>query len=204
MRGLRTILVEQSDFASGTSSRSSRLLHGGFRYLAQGHIGLVREASHEKMRLSNLAPHLCHPLPFYFPVWNGRPGRNGSSRSASSLRPALWRPQSGHLRPTDAQRDAGASAWPARATACAAASATSMASPTTRAWSSIRSNRPRRPAPRCRTMSGSLGRARRSRVDVHRPRGSIRTGSVDPRRRRRQRHRRMGAKASATAPCGCG
>src|SRR3954465_13874018 len=45
MRGLSTILVEQGDFASGTSSRSSRLLHGGLRYLAQGHIGLVREAS---------------------------------------------------------------------------------------------------------------------------------------------------------------
>ena len=43
MRGLRTLLVEQADFASGTSSRSSRLLHGGIRYLAQGRVGLVRE-----------------------------------------------------------------------------------------------------------------------------------------------------------------
>jgi glycerol-3-phosphate dehydrogenase len=71
MRGLRTTLVEQSDFASDTSSRSSRLLHGGLRYLAQGHIGLVREASLEKMRLRRLAPHLCDPLRFYFPVWRG-------------------------------------------------------------------------------------------------------------------------------------
>ncbi|MEN6535598.1 MAG: glycerol-3-phosphate dehydrogenase/oxidase, partial [Bryobacteraceae bacterium] len=71
MRGLSTLLVEQSDFASGTSSRSSRLLHGGLRYLAQGHIGLVREASHEKMRLSRIAPHLSDPLRFYFPVWKG-------------------------------------------------------------------------------------------------------------------------------------
>jgi glycerol-3-phosphate dehydrogenase len=45
MRGFETVLVEQGDFASGTSSRSSRLLHGGMRYLAQGRIGLVREAS---------------------------------------------------------------------------------------------------------------------------------------------------------------
>jgi len=69
LRGVRTLLVEQSDFASGTSSRSSRLLHGGLRYLAQGRIGLVREASVEKMRLSRNAPHLCQALPFVFPVW---------------------------------------------------------------------------------------------------------------------------------------
>jgi glycerol-3-phosphate dehydrogenase len=70
-RGLRTLLVEQSDFASGTSSRSSRLLHGGLRYLAQGRVGLVREASVEKMRLSRLAPHLCRSLAFIFPAWKG-------------------------------------------------------------------------------------------------------------------------------------
>jgi glycerol-3-phosphate dehydrogenase len=69
LRGMRTLLVEQGDFASGTSSRSSRLLHGGLRYLAQGRIGLVREASVEKMRLSRNAPHLCQPLPFVFPIW---------------------------------------------------------------------------------------------------------------------------------------
>ncbi|MBI4910257.1 MAG: glycerol-3-phosphate dehydrogenase/oxidase [Acidobacteria bacterium] len=71
MRGLRTMLVEQADFASGTSSRSSRLLHGGIRYLAQGRIGLVREASVEKMRLHDVAPHLASPLPFVFPAWQG-------------------------------------------------------------------------------------------------------------------------------------
>jgi len=71
MRGLRTLLVEQADFASGTSSRSSRLLHGGLRYLAQGRIGLVREASVEKMRLQRLAPHLASPLAFLFPTWKG-------------------------------------------------------------------------------------------------------------------------------------
>jgi glycerol-3-phosphate dehydrogenase len=69
MRGLRTLLVEQGDFASGTSSRSSRLLHGGLRYLAQGRLGLVHEASLEKMRLRTLAPHLADPLPFLFPTW---------------------------------------------------------------------------------------------------------------------------------------
>src|SRR5215204_7180777 len=71
MRGLRTAIVEQADFASGTSSRSSRLLHGGMRYLAQGRIGLVREASVEKMRLASIAPHLCQPLPFILPTYRG-------------------------------------------------------------------------------------------------------------------------------------
>src|SRR6186997_723986 len=68
MRGLRIGLVEQHDFAFGTSSRSSRLLHGGLRYLAQGRLGLVREASVEKVIISNIAPHLAAPLPFIFPT----------------------------------------------------------------------------------------------------------------------------------------
>ncbi len=69
MRGLRTGLVEQHDFAFGTSSRTSRLLHGGLRYLAQGRIGLVYEASHEKRVLHRIAPHLAEPLPFVFPAY---------------------------------------------------------------------------------------------------------------------------------------
>ncbi len=71
MRGLRVAVVEKSDFASGTSSRSSRLLHGGIRYLAQGRIGLVREASREKVVISKIAPHLAIPLPFTFPTREG-------------------------------------------------------------------------------------------------------------------------------------
>ncbi|HVM49579.1 MAG TPA: glycerol-3-phosphate dehydrogenase/oxidase [Candidatus Acidoferrum sp.] len=70
MRGLRVGLVEQHDFASGTSSRSSRLLHGGLRYLAQGRIGLVREASIEKKIIHHIAPHLAEPLPFIFPAYS--------------------------------------------------------------------------------------------------------------------------------------
>jgi glycerol-3-phosphate dehydrogenase len=73
MRGLRTAIVEQADFASGTSSRSSRLLHGGMRYLAQGRIALVREASREKCVIGHIAPHLAQPLAFIFP------GRKGTS-----------------------------------------------------------------------------------------------------------------------------
>ncbi|MBX3433942.1 MAG: glycerol-3-phosphate dehydrogenase/oxidase [Pirellulales bacterium] len=68
LRGLRVALVEQRDFAFGTSGRSSRLLHGGIRYLAQGRIGLVREASREKKVLHRIAPHLAEPLAFVFPT----------------------------------------------------------------------------------------------------------------------------------------
>src|SRR5678815_1789530 len=68
MRGLRTGLVEQHDFAFGTSGRSSRLLHGGIRYLAQGRIGLVHEASVEKKIIHQIAPHLGDPLAFVFPT----------------------------------------------------------------------------------------------------------------------------------------
>ena len=73
LRGLRAGLVEQHDFAFGTSSRSSRLLHGGLRYLAQGRIGLVREASIEKRIVHHIAPHLAEPLAFIFPAYRGDP-----------------------------------------------------------------------------------------------------------------------------------
>jgi glycerol-3-phosphate dehydrogenase len=71
MRGLKVGLVEQYDFAFGTSSRSSRLLHGGLRYLAQGRVGLVHEASVEKKIIHHIAPHLAEPLPFIFPTYRG-------------------------------------------------------------------------------------------------------------------------------------
>src|ERR1700733_13412734 len=71
MRGLRVGLVERHDFAFGTSSRSSRLLHGGLRYLAQGRVGLVHEASVEKKIVHHIAPHIAEPLPFIFPTYRG-------------------------------------------------------------------------------------------------------------------------------------
>jgi len=73
MRGLRVALVDKGDFASGTSSRSARLLHGGLRYLAQGNVRLVREASLEKLVIRRIAPHLASPLPFMFPTYRGTP-----------------------------------------------------------------------------------------------------------------------------------
>ncbi len=68
-RGLSTALVEQRDLSSGTSSRSSKLLHGGLRYLEQYDFGLVREALRERdLHLTTLAPHLARPVPFLFPL----------------------------------------------------------------------------------------------------------------------------------------
>src|SRR5256886_16496793 len=73
MRGIRTALVEHADFASGTSSRSSKLIHGGFRYLEQGDVRLVLEACRERERLRRLAPHLVRPQEFIFPVYECGP-----------------------------------------------------------------------------------------------------------------------------------
>jgi glycerol-3-phosphate dehydrogenase len=71
LRGLRVALVEKDDFASGTSSRSSRLIHGGLRYLEHGFLHLVFVASSERRRLLRLAPHLVRPLEFLWPVYAG-------------------------------------------------------------------------------------------------------------------------------------
>jgi len=83
MRGLSVALVEKGDFASGTSSRSSRLIHGGLRYLRHRHIRLVREGLRERGLLLRLAPHLVRPIAFTLPVY--RDGRD----SAALLRVGL-------------------------------------------------------------------------------------------------------------------
>ena len=71
MRGLHVALVEQNDFANGTSSRSSRLVHGGVRYLEHGQLHLVFESSRERRTLLRIAPHLVRPLAFTWPVYQG-------------------------------------------------------------------------------------------------------------------------------------
>jgi glycerol-3-phosphate dehydrogenase len=87
-RGLRVALVDQSDFAAGTSSKSSKLIHGGLRYLQQGDVALVYEALHERQRLLRNAPHLVRTLPFMIPVMT----RDGvvSRKIARALGSALW------------------------------------------------------------------------------------------------------------------
>jgi glycerol-3-phosphate dehydrogenase len=75
-RGYSVALAEQADFASGTSSRSSKLVHGGLRYLQNFDLGLVREALLERQLMVRLAPHLVRPLPFVLPAFEGaRPDR---------------------------------------------------------------------------------------------------------------------------------
>ncbi|MEO7946052.1 MAG: FAD-dependent oxidoreductase, partial [Polaromonas sp.] len=68
-RGFSVVLVESHDFAKGTSSRATKLVHGGVRYLAQGNISLVREALHERATLLANAPHLAQPLAFVMPSY---------------------------------------------------------------------------------------------------------------------------------------
>jgi glycerol-3-phosphate dehydrogenase len=70
VRGLSVVLVESHDFASGTSSRATKLAHGGVRYLAQGDIGLVREALHERGAMLTNAPHVAQRLPFVMPGYH--------------------------------------------------------------------------------------------------------------------------------------
>src|SRR3954471_3535289 len=87
-RGLRTALIERDDFASGTSSKSSKLVHGGLRYLQQGDVRLVYEALHERQRLRHNAPHLVKILPFLIPVLS----RDGviNPKLARAMGSAMW------------------------------------------------------------------------------------------------------------------
>lgn len=82
MRGLSVVLVEARDYASGTSSRSSKMIHGGLRYLAQGDVALVREAASERQILRRIAPHLTRLSPFLMPTT--------SLALVTKLRAALW------------------------------------------------------------------------------------------------------------------
>src|SRR5438270_11106531 len=73
LAGKRVLLLERTDFASGTSSRSSKLIHGGLRYLRNYEFRLVHEALTERQRMLRMAPHLVQPLRFVFPVYAGDP-----------------------------------------------------------------------------------------------------------------------------------
>lgn len=88
-RGLRTALVERDDFSSGTSSKSSKLAHGGLRYLQQGEIRLVYEALHERQRMIANAPHLVKLLPFLLPVFQGKGGVI-NKKLARALGTSMW------------------------------------------------------------------------------------------------------------------
>lgn len=83
-RGLRALLVERGDFAAGTSSRSSKLVHGGLRYLAEGRLRLTREACRERDLLQRLNPNLVRPIDFLAPAWRE------SAVPLWQLRAAMW------------------------------------------------------------------------------------------------------------------
>ena len=72
MRGVSVLLLEQRDFGSGTTAYSTRLIHGGLRYLALLQFGLVYESLHERKTLLRIANHLVYPLPFYLPIYRGQ------------------------------------------------------------------------------------------------------------------------------------
>jgi glycerol-3-phosphate dehydrogenase len=109
--GRRTLLVEQNDFASGTTSRATRIIHGGLRYLEHGQIGLVRESLRERQRLLRSHPHLVKPLQFILAL-----DRNGY-RNALAVRAGLWlykalapaitNNSNGNIRKLEAALDAG-------------------------------------------------------------------------------------------------
>src|SRR5947209_18860943 len=82
--GKRTLLVEQNDFASGVTSRSTRIIHGGLRYLEHGELDLVRESVRERERLLRERSHLVHPIQFLFLL------NENSQRSAIKVRAGLW------------------------------------------------------------------------------------------------------------------
>ncbi len=91
--GWRVALVDRGDFGGGTSSASSKLVHGGFRYLPMGDIGLVRESQHERrMLIESVAPNLVRPIPFMLPVYEGSP--RGAATVAAGL--LLYRALAGH------------------------------------------------------------------------------------------------------------
>src|SRR6202795_1836666 len=82
--GRRTLLLEQHDFAAGTTSRATRIIHGGLRYLEHAEIGLVRESLLERRRLLEQRPHLVHPVHFLLAL------DQDSGRSAFAVRTGLW------------------------------------------------------------------------------------------------------------------
>ena len=115
-RGLKVALVEQDDIAAGTSSRSSRLIHGGLRYLQQGEIGLVREALAERARLLRLAPHLVRLEAFLFPIY-GPPVRQ--ARVLRGRPHGLRPPRLDGSRPAATATWGSTRRWPTRRTSCA-------------------------------------------------------------------------------------
>ncbi|RLC72936.1 MAG: glycerol-3-phosphate dehydrogenase [Chloroflexi bacterium] len=108
MRGFRTVLIEKDDFGSGTSGRSSRLIHGGIRYLEYYQFKLVFESCSERRVMRHVAPRLVRPIPFLYPLYRGRKPAPWKMRAGLTLYDAmgLFQNVQNHrwLRPAEAQR----------------------------------------------------------------------------------------------------
>ena len=129
-RGWKCLLLEQRDFAWGTSSRSSKMVHGGLRYIAKGQFGLTRDSVRERQRLLAEAPGLVDPLSFVMPHRGGFPGPACSAACWRSTTP--W-PASATTSITRCSNCASSlPGWMRRS--CRAARSSSTRSPTTRAW----------------------------------------------------------------------
>jgi len=100
LRGLAVALVDAGDFAGQTSSHSSKLIHGGLRYLQYGDLPLVFEGLRERRRLMATAPHLCHPIEFVFPGYRGESPSLATLGAGITLYNALalWKPPAAHRR----------------------------------------------------------------------------------------------------------
>ena len=121
--GLAVALVDKGDFAGATSSASSKLIHGGLRYLRLGDVGLVREAHHERRVLMNVvAPHLVRRLPFLFPLYEDGPYRPWFVQSGILVYSTLARAKLNGL--VDARARAQARAAAPRRRGCARARST--------------------------------------------------------------------------------
>src|SRR5437016_2408792 len=98
----RVLLIEQADFSSGTTSRATRIIHGGLRYLEHGEIGLVRESLRERERLLRESPHLVRPIHFLLAM------DESSRRNALAVRTGLWmyRHLGGRLSAIDGKHEA--------------------------------------------------------------------------------------------------
>ena len=152
-RGLRTALVERDDFASGTSSKSSKLVHGGLRYLQQGDVRLVYEALHERQRLRRNAPHLVKLLPFMIPILtrdgaDPAAGRPGARLGDVDVRPHRRLPH--RQAPQAARRPTPPSPTCRRCPASGSPAATSTTTPPTDDARLVPDGRPHRRRPRRR------------------------------------------------------
>ena len=186
-RGLRVGLVEARDLAAGTSSASSKLIHGGLRYLEMGDIGLVREALREReLLLTRIAPHLVEPVPFLWPLRGRGWERAYLGAGLAALRQHRRRALGAAPPPPEPPRRAGGGAGAARRTRSSARCSSTTRSRTTRGWSPSSPGRPRRTAPTSPRACGSTGfrRPRRGRGG-RRGDGRAARAARPPRRRAR-------------------